>query len=64
VVGEGRCIDFSTLGVRMVSRKSLKAKSAIRLQVVPSDKPVLEIPGKVIWARKKPSGFEYGIQFS
>ena len=64
VVGEGRFTDFSILGARMVSRKPLKARSAVRLHVVPSGKSALEIIGRVIWTRKKTSEFEYGIRFS
>lgn len=64
VVGEGRCIDLSILGARMFSRKPLKARTPVRIQLVPTGKPVLEIPGKVVWSRKKTSGFEYGICFS
>jgi hypothetical protein len=64
VVGEGRFTDLSTIGGRMVSRKPLKARSAIRLHLVPSGKSALELIGKVIWARKKTAEFEYGIRFS
>jgi len=48
----------------MVSRKPLKARSAIRLHVIPAGKPALELTGKVIWARKKTALFEYGIRFN
>jgi hypothetical protein len=64
VVGEGRFTDLSTIGGRMLSRKPLKARSAVRLHVVPSGKSALELIGKVIWARKKTAEFEYGIRFS
>jgi len=64
VVGEGRFINLSTSGGRMISRKALKARSAIRLHVVPAGKSALELIGKVIWARKKTAEFEYGIRFS
>ena len=64
IVGEGRFVNLSMLGGRMVSRKPLKARSAIRLQVIPAGKPALELTGKVIWARKKTVEFEYGIRFS
>jgi hypothetical protein len=64
VVGEGRFINLSTSGGRMLSRKPLKAKAAIRLHVVPAGKSALELIGKVIWARKKTAEFEYGIRFS
>jgi hypothetical protein len=64
VVGEGRFVDFSTLGGRIVSRKPLKARSAIRLHVIPDGKPALELTGKVVWTRKKTAEFEYGIRFN
>src|SRR5258708_9233171 len=64
VVGEGRFTDLSTIGGRMLSRKLLKARSAIRLHVVPSGKSALELIGKVIWTRKKTVEFEYGIRFT
>src|ERR1700687_1588161 len=64
IVGEGRFTDLSTIGGRMVSRKPLKARSAILLHVVPSGKAALELPAKVVWARKKTAGYEYGIRFS
>jgi len=64
IVGEGRFVDMSVRGARMESRKPLKAKASVRLHVVPSGKPVLELSGKVVWARKKTAGYEYGIRFS
>ena len=64
VVGEGHFVDLSTLGGRMVSLKPLKTRSAVRLHVIPSGKPALELSGQVVWARKKTPGFEYGIRFS
>ncbi len=64
VVGEGRFINLSTIGGLMVSRKPLKTHTAVRLHVVPSGKSALELIGKVVWARKKTSEFEYGIRFS
>ena len=64
VVGEGRFINLSTLGGRMLSRKPLRARSAIRLHVIPSGKPALELIGQVVWARKKTTEFEYGIRFN
>ncbi len=64
IVAEARCVDFSVLGARMVSRKPFKPKSAIRFQLVPSDKPVLDLAGRVVWAKKKSKGFEYGICFN
>src|SRR5258708_39995809 len=64
VVGEGHFTDLSTLGGRMVSRKPLKARSAVRLRVIPIGKSALELIGKIIWARKKTAEFEYGIRFS
>jgi len=64
IVAEGRLINLSNIGGRMISRKLFKARSAIRLQVVPSGKSALELIGKVVWARKKTAEFEYGIRFS
>src|SRR5690349_4570662 len=64
VVGEGRFVDLSTSGGRMLSRKPLKAHSAVRLHVVPAGKSALELIGKVIWTRKKTAEFEYGIRFN
>jgi hypothetical protein len=64
VVGEGRFVNLSTSGGCMVSRKPLKAHSAIRLHVVPAGKPALELTGKVVWTRKKTAEFEYGIRFN
>ncbi len=64
VVAEGRFVNLSILGGRIVSRKPLKQNTNIRLQVVPVDKPVLDLAGKVVWARKKSPGFEYGIRFN
>jgi hypothetical protein len=64
VVGEGHFVNLSTLGGRMVTRKPLKARSAVRLHVIPSGKPALELIGKVVWARKKTAEFEYGIRFN
>src|SRR5882672_10388641 len=63
VVGEGRFLNLSTTGGRMVTRKVLKADAVVHLHVVPNGKPALELTGKVVWARKKTSGFEYGIRF-
>ena len=64
VVGEGRFLNLSTEGGLMESPKPLKAKTAVRLHMVPAGKTALEIIGKVVWARKKASGFMYGIRFS
>lgn len=63
VLAEGQCVDLSTMGVRLISRKPFKRNSAIRLHLVPSAKPVLDIVGKVIWSRKVSPGFEYGVRF-
>src|SRR5882724_3085043 len=64
LVGEGRFTNVSMLGGLLVSRNSFKKSSAIRMHVIPADKPALDITGKVVWARKKTTGFEYGIRFS
>lgn len=64
VVGEGHFVNLSTSGGLMISRKPLKARSAVRLQIVPSGKSALELIGKVVWARKKTAEFEYGIRFN
>ncbi len=64
IVGEGKCVDFSISGLRLASRKPMKAKTSIRLQVVPVKRPVLDISGRVVWARKSSPGFVYGISFS
>ncbi len=64
VVGEGRFINLSTSGGLMISQKTLKARAAVRLHVVPSGKSALELIGKVVWARKKTAEFEYGIRFN
>ena len=64
VVGEGRFINLSTSGGLMVSRKPLKTRTAVRLHVVPAGNSALELLGKVVWARKKTSEFEYGIRFN
>lgn len=64
IIGDGQCVDISILGARMFTRKPLKARTTVRLQLVPTNKPVLDIPGKVVWSRKKTPGFEYGICFS
>lgn len=63
VLAEGQCVDLSTQGARLISRKPFKRNSEIRLQLVPSDKPVLDIMGQVIWSRKVSPGFEYGVRF-
>ncbi len=47
----------------MISRKPLKARESVRLQVVTAGKSALELLGKVVWARKKTAEFEYGIRF-
>jgi len=64
VVGEGRFLNLSTSGGLMESPHTLKARSSVRLHMVPAGKSALEIIGKVVWARKKQSGFTYGIRFS
>jgi hypothetical protein len=64
VVGEGRFLNLSTLGGLMESPKPLKAKTSIRLHMVPAGKTSLEILGRVVWARKGDSAFTYGIRFS
>ena len=63
VVGEGHFVNLSTNGGMMVSRKPLKTREAVRLQVVTAGKAALELIGKVVWSRKKTSEFEYGIRF-
>jgi len=64
VVGEGRFLNLSTIGGLMESPKPMKAKTAIRLHMVPAGKSALEIIGRVVWARKTGSAFTYGIRFS
>jgi len=64
VVGEGRFLNLSTSGGMIESPKPLKARSAVRLHMVPASNTALEIIGKVIWARKNDAGFTYGIRFS
>jgi hypothetical protein len=64
VVGEGRFLNLSTLGGLMESRKPLKPKSPVRLQIVSAGKSALDIAGRVVWAKKKAPGFMYGIRFN
>ena len=64
IVAEGYFVNLSTLGGLMRTKRPMKARSAIRLHVVPAGKPALELTGKVIWTRKKTTDFECGIRFS
>ena len=64
VVGEGRFLNLSTVGGLMESPKPMKAKTSVRLRMVPAGKSALEIIGRVVWARKTGSAFTYGIRFS
>ncbi len=64
VMGEGKFLNLSTIGGLVASPKALKPKSTVRLHIPPSGKAALEILGRVIWTRKKPSGYMHGIRFS
>ena len=64
VVGEGRFVNLSEQGALILSRKPLQKSQAVRLHILAGGKPTLELAGKLIWARKKPREYAYGIKFS
>ena len=63
ITGIGRLVDFSTSGVRFSSTKSLKAGDALRARLRLLREGILDITAHVIWAKKKPVGWQYGIAF-
>lgn len=64
VVGEGRFINLSTTGGLLESPTPLKTRRSVRLHVAPVKKSALEIIGRVVWARKEDTGFQYGVRFT
>ncbi len=64
VVGEAQCINLSETGAQLKTKKPLKRQAKVRLHVVSAGKTSpLQLAGKVVWTKRRPRGFTYGIEF-
>ncbi len=64
VVGEAECINLSETGAQFQSRMPLKKQAKVRMHVASGGKTSpLELAGKVVWTKRKPRGFTYGVEF-
>jgi hypothetical protein len=63
VVGEGRFVNISERGGLIESKKPLRIRETIRLQIQSAGRAALELSGRIVWARKKAPGFTYGVEF-
>ena len=63
ITGIGRLVDFSSVGVCFSTTSSLAVGDRLNARLRLLQEGVLDIEARVIWARKKPSTFLYGIEF-
>lgn len=63
VAGVGNCLDLSSTGALLESALRMSAGEALRLRLRVPGRTALEVPARVIHARRKPSGSVYGIRF-
>lgn len=63
IVGEGRIRNLSEKGGLLESRKPLKPHAKIRIHLGEIKNSPLQLAGKVIWSKRRPRGFTYGIEF-
>jgi len=64
VVGEGRLVNMSETGAQIESRHLLKQSSRVRVQLPAGAQALLDLAARVVWAKRKPRGFSYGLAFS
>ena len=64
VIGEARFVNVSLKGAQIESLKRFPVNETIRFQVQSVGRSPLELTGRVIWVRKRSSGFTHGIEFN
>ena len=63
IVGTGRMIDFSNVGVCFSSRKVLANGDRLRARLRLLKEGTLEVSARVVWVKKGPITMTYGIAF-
>ncbi len=63
IVGVGRLVDFSNVGVRFSSTKVLAKGERLRARLRLLKEGVLEIAAHVVWVKKRPNTKLYGVEF-
>jgi len=59
----GRLENFSTTGVCFSSRRAFERGERIYASLRILNEGRLNITGKIVWTKKKPTGYAYGVQF-
>jgi hypothetical protein len=61
--GTGKLLDVSHAGARFATTKTLKVGEKVRARLRLPKGSVIEVPGHVVWVKKKRDRPEYGIEF-
>jgi hypothetical protein len=63
IVGVGRLVDFSNVGVCFASTKTLAKGDRLRARLRLLKEGVMEIAAHVVWVKKRPNTKLYGVEF-
>ena len=61
LIGTARLVDFSKVGLCIAGSLAVSPGDAVHARVRLLREGILEIVGRVVWLRKKPTGCQYGI---
>jgi len=62
-MGTGRLVNFSKVGVCFSSTKALKVGDRLRARLRLLTEGTLEVSSRIVWTRKKPNTYLYGLAF-
>jgi len=63
IIGVGRLVDFSNVGVCFSSTKALAKGERLRARLRLLKEGVLEISAHVVWIKERPNAKLYGLEF-
>jgi len=63
ITGTGRLIDFSKVGVCFSTTKVLKTGERLNARLRLLKEGVIEVAAHVVWMKKRPNVFLYGLAF-
>jgi hypothetical protein len=63
IMGTGRLVNFSKVGVCISSTKALRLGETLRARLRLLGEGTLEASARVVWVRKKPQAMLYGLAF-
>jgi hypothetical protein len=63
LIGTGRLVNFSTVGACFSSTQLFKTGETLQAKVRLLKEGRLQVSGPIVWTRKKPNHYLYGLAF-